>query len=76
MPVLTRADDQERLCDEVLRAAVKFLRSKNDSLDDAGAKRLIAKRAARFTVQRAMRFLSDKEQDGTGRVSITMTGAA
>jgi hypothetical protein len=74
--ILTRADEQERLCDEVLRAAVKFLRSKNDSLDDAGAKRLLAKRATRFTVQRAMRFVPDKEQDGAGRVTISMTGSA
>jgi hypothetical protein len=75
MAVITRADEQERLCDEVLRAAVKFLRSKNDSLDDAGAKRLIAKRAARFTIQSRMRAIPDRELDTTGRVSISMTGA-
>ena len=75
MPILSRSDEQERLCDEVLRAAVKFLRSKNDSLDDSGAKRLLAKRAARFTTQRLMRFTPDRELDGTGRVSISMTGA-
>jgi hypothetical protein len=75
MPILNR-DEQERLCDEVLRAAVKFLRSKNDVLDDGGAKRLLTKRAVRFTLQRLMRAIPDKELDTTGRVRFSMTGSA
>jgi hypothetical protein len=60
MPTLNRQDERELMVDGFLVAAIEFAKSKDNTLDDASAKRLFLKRMSRLGTQRAMRSVESK----------------